>query len=189
MGDKIKGKEQSGIDGKARRTPSWELVLYYEEKVREKVAKLMSESHRMRGEKYDLASALKTARESRELLEDEFLDKLRFQDSVVRPRDKARGSKGRQDSPSPPPTKKPRNLKNGNKGGGKGKGGGDKKGDESRPPADANNRTLHTKKDGKSICFFFNRKTGCNRGDNCKMAHACQICLSSKHSMEDCKSK
>lgn len=78
LGDKIKGKELSGIDGKARRTAAWELVMHYEGKVREKAAKLMSESHRMGGEKYDLASALKAARENKELLEDDFLGKSGF---------------------------------------------------------------------------------------------------------------
>ena len=106
LDDKVKGREISGLNGQVRKTPAWELVLRYEEKVRTKAAKLLSESHRSGGPRYDMASALKTARESRELLEDEFLDKLRFQDDSARGKPRARGSKDRAESDSPPPTNK-----------------------------------------------------------------------------------
>ena len=185
LGDKIKGREISGLNGQVRKTPAWELVLHYEEKVRTKAAKLLSESHRSGGPRYDMASALKTARESRELLEDEFLDKLRFQDDSARGKPRARGAKDRAESDSPPPPTK-RQRKGGGKGG---KGEKDKKrgGGSNKPPASADNKTLHTKKDGKPICFHFNRKQGCARGKECKMLHACQLCLSSSHGMQNCK--
>lgn len=77
-GDEVNGRVISGIDGKAKKTPAWTLVMHYEETVREIAAKLMNESRRSGGIRYDIASALKLARESRELLEGEFLDKLRF---------------------------------------------------------------------------------------------------------------
>lgn len=184
LGDKIKGREISGLNGQVKKAPSWELVLHYEEKVRVKAAKLISESHRNGGVRYDMSSALKAARESRELLEDEFLDKLRFQEEPSKGKKRASGSNDRADSESPPPPTRKR------KGGGKGgkKGGDNKKGSNSnKPPASADNRTLHTKKDGKPICFHFNRRQGCNRGKDCKMQHLCQLCLSRSHGMTNCK--
>ena len=184
MGDKVAGREISGIDGKVKKTPSWTLVLHYEEKLREKAAKLMSESHRSGGVRHDISTALKAARESRELLEDEFLDKLRFQEPAPRTKERARGSREAASSPSPPA---PKDRKRGDKGAGKGKG--NNRGGGKRPPAAGNNKVLHTKtKDKKNICFAFNRAEGCSRPE-CGMAHVCQICLGGKHGMHDCRNK
>ena len=39
LGNKVAGREISGLDGKVKRSPSWQLVLHYEEKLREKAAR------------------------------------------------------------------------------------------------------------------------------------------------------
>lgn len=145
----------------------------------------MSESHLKCGLKYDIASALKLVRESRAILEDAFLCKLRFQETAPRGRSPARGSADQSPSQSPPRKKQ--------KGKGKGKYGGKKDRDNSRkkptrPATDVDNRTLYLKKDGKPICFLFDKKGGCQR-KKCSMTRVCQISLSSWHGVLDCDSR
>ena len=186
LGDKVKGRAMTGLDGSVRKTPSWQLILHYEGKLREKAAKLINESHLTGGQRHDLASAMKEARQCRETRDEEFEDKFRLQqDKEPKIRNKARGSRGRSPSPSPP-RKRSRNEK----GKGKGRGRSNDKEDKNnrRPPARFENKTLHREKGGKAICFPFNNRAGCKR-EKCTMVHACQFCLSESHGLIDCPSK
>ena len=36
LGDRVKGRTMTGLDGSVKKTPSWQLVMYYEFKIREK---------------------------------------------------------------------------------------------------------------------------------------------------------
>ena len=118
LGDRVKGRSMTALDGSIRKTPSWQLVMHYEFKIREKVAKLINEAHLHGDERHDLASALKAARGCRETRDEEFEDKFRLQEDGPRNTNKPRGSRER--SPSPPvPNKIPKNKGKG-KGNGKG---------------------------------------------------------------------
>ena len=146
----------------------------------------------MGGERYNLASAMKAARQCRETRDEEFEDKFRLQQEKDGPksRNKARGSQDR--SPSSSPARKiPRG-----KGKGKGRGQGSDKNDKDKndkdknrkPPPKFDNKTLHREKNGKPICYPFNSHKGCSR-DKCRMVHTCQFCLSDSHGMSDCNAK
>lgn len=188
LGDKVKGRAMTGLDGSVRKTPSWQLILHYEQKIREKAAKLLNESHLKGGERYNLASAMKEARQCREARDEEFEDKFRFQQDKegTKNRNKARGSQDRSPSSSPP-----RKITKKDKGKGKGRGRGndkDNKDKNQKPPPKFDNKTLHREKGGKLLCYPFNSRRG-SRRDKCSMVHVCQYCLSEAHGLADCNPK
>ena len=187
LGDKVKGRAMTGLDGTVKKSPSWQLIMHYEMKIREKAAKLINESHLSGGERYNLATALKAARACRDTRDEEFEDKFRLQQDPPKTKNKARGSNDRSPSVSPP-TKRGRKS---DKGKGKGRGRGssrDAKDRNNRPPSKFDNKTLHREKGGKAICYPFNNKGGCRR-KACTMLHVCQFCLSDGHGLLDCPSK
>ena len=179
LGPKVRGKEVKDTKGVVRKSPSWELIMLYEQAVRDKAAELMNEGTTANGGRYDIAAALKAARECSETRTWEFIEKFQLEPS---------GSSKERDAPQPEKT--PRGVKRSRsreyvkpkkekkpKGAGK----------QTRGAPPANNQTLHTRHNGTPICFKFNRKVGCTRA-SCTMAHVCQVCLG-KHSMETCKEK
>ena len=122
LGDRVKGRAMTGLDGSIKKTPSWHLNMHYEGKIRDKAATLINESPLKGGERYDIASALKEARQCRETRDEEFEDKFRLQQEAPKTKNKARGSNDRSPSASPPIKR----IK-GDKGKGKGRGrGGDR---------------------------------------------------------------
>ena len=185
-GDRVKGRAMTGLDGSVKKTPSWQLIMHYEGKIRDKAAKLINESHLKGGDRYDLASALKEARLCRETRDEEFEDKFRLQQEAPRTKPKARGSNDRSPSASPP-GKRQKGDKG--KGKGRGRGGGrDPKSHTKKPPAKFDNVTLHREKGGKAICYPYNNKGVCTR-EGCKLLHVCQYCLSDAHGLANCKAK
>ena len=187
LGEKVRLREIINEHGTVVRAPSWDLVLQYDQAIRDRAAELMSEGVLPDGGSYDIAAALAAARSCQELRRDEFLDRM----TGTTPKTAATSSNGndnigqktirkRERSSSRDhkrrPRQRPDKAKGGRKGGGKGRG------NSGTPKAD--NKTLHTKFNGQSICFNFNRGTKCNRKP-CKMQHACQRCLAA-HPLTEC---
>lgn len=177
FGHKVRGKEVKDTKGVVRKTPSWDLVMLYEQAVRDKAAELMNEGTTANGSRYDIAADLKAARECSETRTWEFIEKFQMEPA---------GSSKDRDTPRPDKTlvrtKRSRSReviqpKKKVKGAGK----------QTKGAPPANNQALHPKQLGNPIRFKYNRKSVCTR-TSCSMAHVCQVCLG-KHSMETCPDK
>jgi hypothetical protein len=182
LGDKVKGKEVVSHETSARKSPSWKLILHYEEHIRIKMAKLMNfEKIPGTQDRYDLATALKHARECPVLRYDEFTEIYQLQpmESGKRKRtpsqDSNRKTKAKKEKKADSKKRKRSSSSDDRKKKGKG-GSKGKKGDGT---------IWKTKKDGKPICFRFNSAKGCPK-DKCSLEHACQICLKEGHGAHKC---
>ena len=164
LGDKVKGRAMTGLDGTIKKTPSWQLIMHHEQKIREKAAKLINESHLSGGERYNLATALKAARACRDTRDEEFEDKFRLQQDAPRTENKARGSNDRSPSVSPP-TKRTRRGSDKGKGKGRGRGSSrDAKDKNNKPPPKLDNKTLHREKEGANpFATHLTTKAGAKR--------------------------
>ena len=54
------------------------------------------------------------------------------------------------------------------------------------PPAGAHSRKPG---DGASICWGFNKPTGCNHGTSCRMKHVCWYCFQGDHGGHNCRAQ
>jgi hypothetical protein len=193
LGSKVRNREASDEHGNVKKTPSWTLVMSYELAVRQKAAELLNDDEELvNGSRYDLAAALKAARICQETRNDKILEQIQLQTNGASGSSGGGKGKGRNgikdqlpDDDKGADDKKRKDKKRKKQDDRKGKGKGD--GKPSKVPKFAENTTLHTKKDGKAICFAYN-KGGCNR-ESCNMLHACQVCLTDGHPAKSCTSK
>lgn len=174
----MRGKEIKDTKGVVRKTPSWDLVMQYEQAVRDKAAEFMNEGSTPVGKRYDIVAALKAARECSETRTWEFIEKVQLEpNSLDKERDSGRPDKTpiRKRSRS----REPIAPKKKTKGGGKGKG---------RNALPNNNQVIHSKHNSKPICFKCNKKGGCDRS-SCNMTHVCQVCFATDHGLHSCPNK
>jgi hypothetical protein len=192
LGPKVKDRVIKDENGRVAKTPSWSLVLNYEQAIRAKACELMNEGNKStNGKPMDVKEALVVARECPEVRQEEFIEKLNVQigngarSSFQAEKEAHEGRKSKKArrniaagatrgsapvKPRDTPRKGPKASK------GDGKGGKGTKGVKNK---------LAVKYEGKQICFAFNngKCTG-----TCTREHVCQICFG-KHSKDDCSSK
>ena len=202
LGERVAGFHKVDTKGNVIKTPSWELVLHYNDTLFEKVAVLINEgSHGSNGKKLTLKEALEEARENVEHRLINFIEQYNVDDNRKRKNDSDDNSALKMARQSEKELKATINkLKNVAKRGvsdttppwkvdnaGKGKVKGGKAADGRRGRAKGAGKTktiqgiavpadtvLLKKIDGKPICYNFQKGT-CVKAA-CNFVHACQIC-------------
>ena len=197
LGHKIWGLEAKDMNGVVTKKPTWNMVLEYEYKVREKASEFIND------DRLDISAAMKKARLDTRTLQEHFLTPL-----AIGTAPSAGYSKVTGETPPPPSSdgisKRMRKaLKKfqaasaaasssthfSQKGGGKQKGkGGGKDGNKSKRAKTgqekARNGLYRNTPDGKPICFKYNNDEGCD--GSCGRVHCCQGCLSLDHPLTKC---
>ena len=175
LGPKVRELEITDDNDRVVKTPSWKLVLDYEFKRREYAYSLMNYGDETLKEPVpmDVASAMKKARDDKDLRRDYFIEKLTLQPTQkptpppkptpkltkAQRKKKAEAARGSTDDPEPKVKGKGKGRKGGKKGVLKLKG-----------------KQLHVKVGECEICFKYNEEGGCHN-ENCKRKHVCQVCL------------
>ena len=208
LGPEVKGLQIKHMDGSVAKSPSWDLVLHYNQEILNKAAELMNEGDdASKGAKYDIAAAMEAARKDPAVRQSHLIEKFSLQGSGKREREtsseenpnkahrelakqnkqlkaaaaaltKVQGKGGKQGDP--------KGGKGGKQGGktvqrkGGKKGGGKVVGNITLPP----HMSLKSQSAaGKAICFKYGR--GKCTAANCTMEHICQLC-EQPHKWKDC---
>ena len=188
LGPEIFGYKVENDKGVIVKTPTFDLVLKFEEALRVRATAFMNEGGQHNGGvPQDMKAAMAEARKDNNLLHKEFLQKLMFQSG-------SRGS-GREgplvdeESDTGKPRGKGRKAKaaarkaEGSGGGAKAKGGG--KGKSKVKQGGKSSGKLNSKTaDNKPICYAYGSKDGCRKA-TCNMEHVCQICFG-RHPHYEC---
>ena len=202
LGEDVYGLQAKDADGKVVGTPSWNLVLSYEFRIREDACK------RMNQDRVDCEKAFTEARKDTELKTKFFTTPMAIsvganeQSSRLPPAKRpfesnesdglSKNQKRKMAKANHKEQRKNTNhhdSRNGNHnrdggkgaGGGKAKGGGGKGAGKQIPPG----VTLHkVTTDGRQICFRFNNMAQC--GSDCNKIHCCQICFDVGHPFPKC---
>ena len=193
LGEKVRLKETKRDNVIIVRKPTWDLVLQYEQAIRQRAAELMNEGTEENGKKpMDIKRAFLAAQKCEETRREHFLDPLHLQQVVGHHKNKTGASFNKFGEEDFPLGKRQRNGKHdkevrdfaskqggkpdkgkGKKGKGKGKGG--------KLPKGVNLANTYQK---KQICYGYGTST-C-KANKCKMLHICQICFG-QHPWMECK--
>ena len=161
LSDHVLGSHVAGLRAPGGHAPSWSMVLVYEGELRKAAYRYVRD-----GTSPDLHEALKRACNASEIMSTFFVVPFTLAGS------ERSGSMEFTSLALPPPESWWQ------RGSAKGKGKG--KVNQVKKLIGKSYRTP----DNKCICFWFNRKTGCQRAD-CKYEHVCQRCFE-KHSYVNC---
>ena len=163
LSDHVLGPHVAGLRTPGGQSPSWSMVLVYESELRKAAYRYVRD-----GISADLHEALKRACAAPEIMSTFFVVPFTLAGC------EQAGNAESNPIPLVPPSAEIAWQRVGKSGKGKGKGNQVKKiiGKSYRTP------------DNKCICFWFNRKSGCQR-EGCKYEHVCQRCFE-KHAYVNC---